>query len=85
MFPELAVGVDPGGGVFEAFGFESAGAPLGVAAAGDEAGSFEDFEMFGDAGERHAEGRCDFGDGGVAVCQAFEDGSAGGVGECGEG
>jgi hypothetical protein len=58
---------------------------LGVAVAGDEAGLFEYFEMFGDGREAQFVGfgherLGQFGDRGFARGEAGEDGATGGVG-----
>ncbi len=50
-----------------------------------QAGGFEDAEMLGDGGKGNGEGRGKFGDGGLALREAGEDGAAGGVGEGGKG
>src|SRR5438045_4821456 len=52
FFPESAVVIDPLGDVLERAGVEVAGPPLRVAAAGDQAGALEHFEVLGD--RRHA-------------------------------
>lgn len=83
--PEFAVVVDPVGDFFEWAGLETAGAPLGIACAGDEAGALENFEVLRDGGEGHFERLGEFGDGGLALEEAGKDGPAGGVGESGEG
>src|SRR6266568_835411 len=51
FFPEFFVVVDPAGGLFQRRRIEMAGAPLRVAAAGDQASALEDFEVLGDGGE----------------------------------
>jgi hypothetical protein len=60
-----------------------------VDAAGDaafeQAGGFQDAQVFGDGGEGHVEGSGQGSNRGVAMCEAGEDGAAGGVGEGGEG
>ena len=83
--PVAAVLLQPVGGVLEGFRPEAAGAPLLLAAAGDEAGAFQDLEVLGDGGETRGEGFGQLGDGGFAAGEAGEDGATGGVGEGGEG
>jgi hypothetical protein len=82
--PEAAVFFEPLGGFGERFRFEAAGAALRVLTAGDETGTFEDFEVFGDGGLGHGEGLCEFVDRGFARGEAGEDGATSGVGESGE-
>jgi hypothetical protein len=82
--PDAAVFFEPFGSFDERLGFEAAGAALGVLAAGDEAGAFEDFEVLGDGGLGHGEGLGEFVDGSLAGGEAGEDGAASGVGEGGE-
>src|SRR5262245_25694439 len=48
LFPEAAVLIEPVVHVLEARGLQAAGAPLRVAAAGDEPGALEHLEMLGD-------------------------------------
>jgi len=85
LHPELTVVVDPVGGVFKGAGFEAAGAPLGFAATSDEAGTLEDFEMFGNGGHGDGERLGELGDGGFAGDEASENGAARGIGKSGEG
>jgi hypothetical protein len=84
-FPEGAVVVDPGGGGFHGLGVQTAAVDAAIDFAAEEAGGFEDAEMFGDGGEGHIEGLCEGLDGGFAVRETGEDGAAGGIGESGEG
>ncbi len=85
LLPDDSIFFDPIGDLLERGGLEAAGAPLSFAAAGDEAGALEDFEVLGDGGHAHVEGGGEFGDGGFAGDEAGEDGAAGGIGESGEG
>ena len=75
---------EPFGGLRERLGFDAAGAALSVLADGDEAGAFEDFEVFGDGGLRHGEGLGELIDGGFPGGEASEDSAASGIGEGGE-
>src|SRR5580658_9245509 len=43
LLPELAIALEPMGGLLERLGLEPAGPPLGVAAAGDQTGMLQDF------------------------------------------
>ena len=56
-----------------------------MAAAFDQVGAFEDFEVFGDGREGDVEGCGEFSDGGFAIGEAGEDGTPRGIGERGEG
>lgn len=47
----------------------------------EEAGGFEDAEVFGNRGERNAERFGEFGDHGLALSEAGEDGAAGRISE----
>jgi hypothetical protein len=83
-FPKLSVVFEPLIGFGERFGRETAGAALAVAAAGDEAGVFEDAKVFGNGGLAHREGFCQFEDARFSTGETSQDGATGGVGECGE-
>jgi hypothetical protein len=85
LHPERTVVVDPVGGVFEGAGLEAAGTPLGFAASSDEAGAFQDFEVFRDSGHGDGEGLGELGNGGFTGDEASENGAASGIGEGGEG
>ena len=85
FLPEDAVVLDPLRGGLHGLGSEAAAVDAAVDFALEEAGGFEHAEMLGDGGKGKGEGRGEFGDGGLAVCKAGEDGAAGGVGERGEG
>ena len=84
-FPDAAVIFKPLGGFGEPARVDAAGAALGVAAAGDKAGTFEDAEVLGDGGLGHREGAGELVNGGFAGAETGEDGAAGGIGERGEG
>lgn len=83
-FPEFAVVLEPLVGFGEGLGRETARAALAVAAARDEAGTFENAKMFGDGGLAHGEGLCEFEDAGFATGETSENGAASGVGESSE-
>jgi len=82
--PEFAVLFEPLTGFGEWGGGEAAGAALGVAVAGDEAGALEDFEVLGDGGLGHGEWLGQLVHRGFSQGEAGEDGAASGVGEGGE-
>ena len=84
-FPEFSVVFQPLIGFGERLGRKAARAALAIAAAGDEAGAFEDPEVFGDGGKRHLEGLGEFGDFCFTLRQASEDGAPSGVGESAKG
>src|SRR5579863_7553735 len=84
LFPEDAIFLQPIGGAFEGGGFEAARTELRVAAAGDEAGVLQDFEMLGDGGQAHVERFGEFCDRGLSGREAREDGAPRGVGKGGE-
>jgi hypothetical protein len=50
----------------------------------EQAGGFEDAEMFGNGGKGHGEGRGESGDVGFSDGETSENGAAGGIGESGE-
>ena len=83
--PKTAVILDPTGRLLERGGFQAAGAPLRLAAADDETGALQDFEVLGDGGHGHLERLGEFSDGGFAKRQPSQDGAASGIGEGGEG
>src|SRR5580692_2734544 len=64
---------------------QPAGAPLGVAIAGNQAGALQHFKVFGDGGLGHGERLGEFGYGGLAGCETAKDGPPGGVRQRGEG
>lgn len=84
-FPDFAVAFEPVADFGKGLGFDAARAALGVAAAGDKAGAFEDAKVLGDGRLRHVEGLGEFVDRGIAENQAGQDSAARGVGESGEG
>lgn len=82
--PELAIGFQPFCGFGERLGLEAAGPPLPVAAAGNQAGTFQHFEVFGDGGLSHSEWLGQFYHRSFAGEESGENGAAGGIGERGE-
>ncbi len=59
IFPVAAIMLEPIGCLAHGLCVKAAGAPLGIAAAGDEAAALEDLEVLGDGGEADFEGACD--------------------------
>ena len=51
----------------------------------EEAGGFEDAQMFGNGGQRNAKGFRQFSDRGFSLAQAGQDGAARGIGKRAEG
>src|SRR5262245_35591938 len=84
LLPEGAVAPGPVGNVLDGFGGEAARAPLRLAAAGDEAGAFEDLEVTGNRRQADVERLRQGIDGRGAEAEAFEDGAPRGVGKGGE-
>lgn len=84
-FPKLAIGFEPAIGFRKRPGRQSARAALGIAAAGDEAGAFENLEMFRDGGLAHSEGSGEVVNRGLPGREASEDTASRGIGESGEG
>src|SRR6185437_4095630 len=84
LFPEDAIVFQPIGGIFQRACFEPARSPLRLAAARDQAGMFEDLEVFRDGGEAHVERFGEFGDRGFTGGEPCQDGPAGGVCQGGE-
>ncbi len=85
VFPKRAVASDPPGGVLHRSGGEAAAVDAAVDFASQEAGGFEDAEMFGDGRKRNLERRGELGDARFPAGEADENGAAGGVGEGAEG
>src|ERR1700756_3191525 len=85
LLPETAVVIEPVGDLLEPRPFETAGTPLRVAAAGDEAGALEHLEVLRDGGEAHRERLGELGNRGYARREARQDGPARRIGERGEG
>jgi hypothetical protein len=77
--------VDPGGGAFHGPSVQAAAVNAAVDFPAEQAGGFEDAQMFGNGGEGHGEGSGEGVDGGLALREAGEDGATGGIGEGGEG
>jgi hypothetical protein len=84
LFPELAIALEPMGGILEGLDFEATGTPLGLPAAGDQAGVLEDFQVLGDCWESHLERPGEVVDRGFAAAEMGEDGTARGIGKGGE-
>jgi hypothetical protein len=80
-FPKNTVLLEPDGGFFDGVGVEAAMVDAAGDLAAEQAGGFEDAEMFGDGGQGHSKRPSEFFDGGFAAREAGEDGAAGGVGE----
>src|SRR3954447_1931579 len=85
LFPEFSVVLDPVGDLFERRRLEVAGAPLRVAAAGDEAGALEHLQMLGDGGKTHVERLGELRHRRLAGRETGQDGPPGRVGEGREG
>ncbi len=85
FFPEDAVMLDPLRRGFHGLGGQAAAVDAAVDFAREQAGGFEDAEVLGDGGKGKGKGSGEFGDGGLALRKAGEDGAAGGVGEGGKG
>src|SRR6266436_4339274 len=83
--PELPVVPDPIGNVLERRGRDPAGPPLRLAAASNQTGVFQHCKVAGNGGHTHGKGRCQLCHRSLAGGQAGKDGTAGGVGERGEG
>ena len=79
--PEDAISTDPVGNIFHWRGSEAAMVDPAIDGAGQQAGGFEDAQMFGNGGERDLKRFGELRDGGLAAGQAGQDGAAGGVGE----
>ena len=84
LFPEAAIRFEPVGDILQGGAIELAGAPLGVPAAGDQAGSLQHLEVFGNRRLTEAEWFHELVDGRLAQRQSSQDGAPGGVGEGGE-
>jgi hypothetical protein len=74
-FPEWAIFREPTVELLQRFRLQLAGTPLRLAAAGDEAGAFQHFQMAGDGGKRDVERLGEIVDGGFALTEAGEDGA----------
>src|SRR5438128_3403304 len=73
LLPEVAVVLQPVGGVLERPRLEPAGPPLGLAAARDQAGSLQHLEMLGHGRKAHLEGLGQLRDRSLARGEAGED------------
>ena len=83
--PELPVGFQPLVSLRKRGDFKTSRPALRIAAAGNQAGTFQYSEMLGDRRLAHGEGRSQFGDRGIARCQPSEDRPASWIGERSEG
>jgi hypothetical protein len=77
--------LDPAGGVLHGLGSETAAVRAAVDFAPEQAGGFQNAQVFRNCGKRDPERRGEFGDGGFAESEAGEDGAAGRIGEGAEG
>jgi hypothetical protein len=84
-FPERAVSLDPGGRVPEGLCGQPAAVHAAVDLALKEAGGLEYAHMLRDGWQRNAKRFGELCDHGLALCQAGQDGAAGGIGEGPEG
>jgi hypothetical protein len=78
-FPEIFVFRDPGGGGLHRGGMKAAVVDASVNFALQEPGGLKYAKVFGNGRERHAEGRCQFRDHGLATRETRENGSTRGV------
>jgi hypothetical protein len=85
VIPVSAVVLDPAGSIFHGFRSEMAAVDATVNFATEEACRFEDAKVFGDGGEGDAKRGGEFGDRGLALSEAGEDGAASGIGKGTEG
>ena len=84
-FPEFAILRDPAGGLLHGLGVEAEAVDAAVNFATEQAGGFEDAEVLGNGGKRHAERFGEIGDVGFTEGETGKDGAAGRVGKGGEG
>ena len=80
-FPERAVLLDPGSRILHRLGGQSATVNAAIDFAFEQARGFQDAHVFRDRGQRNAEGLRELGDYGLTLCEAGQDGAAGGIGE----
>jgi hypothetical protein len=85
LFPEPAVLLYKIGDLVQRFRLQSAGPPLRLAAARDQAGALQHLEVFGNGGSGHFEWRGELRDRCLARGETCKDRAASRVGECGEG
>src|SRR6516164_2377180 len=84
LVPDPPALLDPAERLIERLGPQMAGPELGVAGAGDGPAALQHLQVLGDARQRHAERRRQFGHGRVAGRQPGHDGPPGWVGQRGE-
>ena len=84
-FPQRSELLDPVHRLLKLLAIDPAGAQLGLAAFGQQAGFFQHFDMFRDGRQAHLERRGQFIDRGFPLQQALEHGPPCGVGQGGEG
>lgn len=76
---------NPLGGVLHRARHQPAAVHAAVLLARQQAGAFEDAQVFGDGGKRHVERLGEFGDRRLAAREPCQDGAARGVRECAKG
>src|SRR6478672_444446 len=79
--PQRPVALEPRVDVLQRVGRDAAGAPLRLAAPGDEAGALQHLEVLGDGGAAHLEGLGELRHGGLAKRKPGENGAPGRVGK----
>ena len=85
LFPERAMLLDPVGGGPERSGLQPAVVDASLAPPLEQPGVLEDFQVPGDRGQRHIEGRRELRDGELFEGEPGEDCAPDGIGESGEG
>src|SRR6476469_1675940 len=79
--PKLAVALEPLVDLLQRIRRDAAGAPLRLAAPGDEAGALKHLEVLGDGGAAHLEGLGELRHGGLAKSKPGENGAPGRIGK----
>ncbi len=81
QFPERAILLDPRGGILHGLGLQPAAMHAAIDFTFEQARGFQDAHVLRDGGQRNAERLRKLCDHGRALCEAGQDGAAGGIGE----
>src|SRR6266851_1238314 len=85
LIPELPIVLEPSACLLQRLRLKSAGAPLGLARARDQAGALEHLEMFRDGRQAHRKGRGQLANRALARRELREDRASGRISERREG
>src|SRR5690606_27432518 len=85
LVPEWAIGLHPGGHILQGPGIQAARSPLRLTSLAHQTGALQRLEVLRDGRQAEVEGRCQLGDGCLALGEAGQDRPSGGIREGMEG